>query len=124
MVRDFCFWVVWAARPVHIKKMESKDEQLLRAVFSCFQGHFFFFFFFFENTTASTLKSCIIFFKSCFFDIFLLFCNKTGFIGLHTFSNMNVLHKGLLLQDWVFRLDYVTNYSPLPPPGFQTFQRP
>ena len=24
--------------------------------------------------------------------------------GLRTFSNVNVLHKGLLLQDWLFRL--------------------
>ena len=32
-----------------------------------------------------------------------LFWNK-NFLGLCTFSNVNVLHKGLLLQDWVFRL--------------------
>ena len=33
-----------------------------------------------------------------------MFLNKTFFLGLRTFSNVNVLHKGLLLQDWVFRL--------------------
>ena len=26
------------------------------------------------------------------------------FLGLRKFSNLNVLHKGLLMQDWVFRL--------------------
>ena len=26
------------------------------------------------------------------------------FLGHYTFSNVNVLNKGLLLQDWVFRL--------------------
>ena len=30
---------------------------------------------------------------------------KTVFLGLILrFSNLNVLHKGLLMQDWVFRL--------------------
>ena len=33
---------------------------------------------------------------------------KTGFFRANTqISNLNVLHKGLLLQDWVFRLGYV-----------------
>ena len=33
---------------------------------------------------------------------------KTGFLGLILrFSNLNVLHKGLLMQDWVFRLGMV-----------------
>ena len=32
MVRDICFWAVWAAQPV------LKKEQLLGLVFSCFQG--------------------------------------------------------------------------------------
>ena len=32
---------------------------------------------------------------------------KTVFLGLILrFSNLNVLHKGLLMQDWVFRLGY------------------
>ena len=29
---------------------------------------------------------------------------KTIFLGLRKFSNLNLIHKGLLLQDWVFRL--------------------
>ena len=33
------------------------------------------------------------------------FWNKTGFVlGLRKFSNLSVLQKGLLLQDWVLRL--------------------
>ena len=40
-----------------------------------------------------------------FLNLFLfIFGIKLGFLGLRTFSNVNVLHKGLLLQDWVFRL--------------------
>ena len=62
--------------------------------------------FFFENTIAFPLKSCIINFKkytkNLFFYIF--FCNKTGFLVLRIFSNVNILPIGLLLQDWVFRL--------------------
>ena len=38
MIRDFCFWVDWAAGPVHKKKLEPDSEQLLRAVFACFGG--------------------------------------------------------------------------------------
>ena len=35
---------------------------------------------------------------------------KQVFLGLILrFSNLNVLHKGLLLQDWVFRLGIVVN---------------
>ena len=34
---------------------------------------------------------------------------KSFFLGLRRFSNMNVLHKGLLLQDWVFRLGLASN---------------
>ena len=33
------------------------------------------------------------------------------FLGLRTFSNVNVLHKGLLLQDWVFRLGMLQRTS-------------
>ena len=32
--------------------------------------------------------------------------NKNVVLGLRTFSNLNVLHKDLLLQDWVFRLGF------------------
>ena len=35
---------------------------------------------------------------------------KLVFLGLPTFSNMNVLHKGLLLQDWVFKLGVFQKY--------------
>ena len=35
---------------------------------------------------------------------------KTVFLGLILrFSNLNVLHKGLLMQDWVFRLGFQIN---------------
>ena len=37
-VQDFCFWAVWAAGPVLKKKVGADYEQLLRVVFSCFQG--------------------------------------------------------------------------------------
>ena len=59
VLRDFCFWAIWAAGPVHKKKLGANYEQLLRAFFSCFQGQFFFFNFF-VNPIASKLKSCII----------------------------------------------------------------
>ena len=40
--------------------------------------------------------------------VFLKKVEKTGFLGLILrFSNLNVLHKGLLLQDWVFRLGVI-----------------
>ena len=34
VVQDFCLWAVWAAGPV----LKKNFEQLLTAVFSCFQG--------------------------------------------------------------------------------------
>ena len=63
MVRDFCFWAVWAAGPVHKKKYGTDYEQLLRAVFSCFL----------KNTIAYALKNCIIFKKKNNFGIKLSF---------------------------------------------------
>ena len=39
-----------------------------------------------------------------FFDFFLPQKNWKKLLGLRKFSNLNVLHKGLLIQDWVFRL--------------------
>ena len=57
---------------------------------------------FFENTVAFALKSCIIKIKKnwkCFEFFEFFFLNKTFFLGLRTFSNVNVLHKSLLLQD-------------------------
>ena len=60
---------------------------------------------FFDNNILSALKSCIVNVKKINFQLFLnFFWNKTVFLGLHTFSNVNILHEGLLLQDWVFRL--------------------
>ena len=41
VVRDFCFWAIWAAGPILKKVIWVNHKQLLRAVFSCFQGHFF-----------------------------------------------------------------------------------
>ena len=38
VVQDFCFWAIWAAGPVLKKKSWADYEQLLRVVFSCFQG--------------------------------------------------------------------------------------
>ena len=37
--------------------------------------------------------------------------NKLVFLGLRTFSNVNVLHKGLLLQDQVFRLGIIHSFQ-------------
>ena len=54
VVQDFYFWAVWAARPVHKKMLGADFEQLLRAVFSCFQGQNCFLNFF-EDTVASAL---------------------------------------------------------------------
>ena len=42
-------------------------------------------------------------------------------LGLHTFSNVNVLHKGLLLQDWVFKLGKNESYQ-APPAIIRTMQ--
>ena len=44
--------------------------------------------------------------------IFIFFFGmKLVFLGLYTFSNVYVLHKGLLLQDWVFRLGWLIFYK-------------
>ena len=43
--------------------------------------------------------------KQNFFKLFkFFFFYLKLFLGLRKFSNENVQHKGLLLQDWVFRL--------------------
>ena len=39
----------------------------------------------------------------------IFFGIKLVFLVLHTVSNVNVLHKVLLLQDWVFRLGVGAN---------------
>ena len=36
VVLDFCFWAVWAARPVLKKRVWADYEELLEVVFSCF----------------------------------------------------------------------------------------
>ena len=78
---------------------------IFEGVFFMFWGSKNLFFYFFENTIASALKSCWI---NNFHG------NKTGFLGLHTFSNVNALHKGLLLQDWEFKLGKNESYQTLP----------
>ena len=62
---------------------------------------------FFENIVASALKSCIINLRKKI-DILkkYMFGIKLGFLGLQRFSNLKLQHKGLLLQDWVFRLGH------------------
>ena len=84
MVQDFCFWAVWAAGPVHKKKLGADYEQLLRAGFSCFQW---------QNELENRLS---VQGKGQLFS--------KGNFGVFKFSNLSVLHKGLLMQDWVFRL--------------------
>ena len=99
VVWDFCFWAIWAAKPVHKKSLGANFKQLLRHCFHIF-------FHFFETPIASAVKNCIIKFSNMKkFEIYWFFWNKTGFVlGLQKFSNLSVLQKGLLLQDWVFRL--------------------
>ena len=46
--------------------------------------------------------------------------DKTGFLGLHTFSNVNVLYKVLLLQDWVFRLGSQLKTTHMSQPSYDT----
>ena len=78
----------------------------MRGVFLCFGGQKKFKIFFkkyFSNRIEKLHKMAFIY-------IFFFFLNfekveKTVFLGLILrFSNLNVLHKDLLLQDWVFRL--------------------
>ena len=88
-VQDLCFWAVWAAGPVHKIKLGADYEQLLRVVF--------------RVNVLSALKSCIINYLILSYNFVTNFFGiKLFFLGLRTFSNVNVLHKGLLLQDWVF----------------------
>ena len=85
--------------------MGANFEQLLRAFFSCFRGQFFSNFF--ENPIASAVKESHneIIKNEKNWSFIDFFWNKTGFVlGLRKFSNLSVLQKGLLLQDWVLRL--------------------
>ena len=54
VVRNFNFWDVWAARPVHKKKLDADCEQLLMVFFSCFRGKKNQFYF--KNTSVLTEK--------------------------------------------------------------------
>jgi hypothetical protein len=68
--------------------------------------------FFLKNIVASALKSYI---KRSWIWFFFRprKHKKLFFLGLLLrFSNLNVLHKGLLMQDWVFRLGFDKNWSP------------
>jgi len=85
----FCFWAIWAAGPVLKKKLGADYEQLFEGSFS--MGNFFFF-----NFKKHALKSCILF-------LFLNFFWTKNRLMLK-FLSLSVLHKGLLMQDWVFRL--------------------
>ena len=49
-------------------------------------------------------KKVAFIFIFLFFYFFKFVWNKAVFLELRTFSYLNVLYKGLLLQDWVFRL--------------------
>ena len=84
-VQDFCFWAIWAARPILKKRVGSQFWATFMDSFFMFSGS-----------------------KFSFLNIFL---------GLQRFSNLNVLHKGLLMQDWVFRLGLYQksskNYQPV-----------
>ena len=89
------------------KRVWADYEQLFRVIFSCLGGQKKFQNFFkkyFSNRTEKLLKMAFI----IFFLLLLKKCEKvekTGFFRANTqISNLNVLHKGLLMQDWVFRL--------------------
>ena len=60
VVRDFCFWAVWAAGPVHKKKVGGRLWATFEGGFFMFSGSKFFIFFL--KTLSSALKSCIRFF--------------------------------------------------------------
>ena len=59
VIRNFCLWAFWAARPVLKKEIWANYEQLMRAFFSCFQGQKKIYIFFFKQA-VSVQKSCII----------------------------------------------------------------
>ena len=56
VVQDFCFRAIWAAGPVHEKKLGADYEGVIFQFF----GVKFIFLNVFENNKASVLKSCII----------------------------------------------------------------
>ena len=86
--------------------MGANFEQLLTAFFHVFGVNFFSNFF--ENPIASAVKELHneIIKNEKKLKFYWFFWNKTGFVlGLRKFSNLSVLKKGLLLQDWVLRLE-------------------
>ena len=86
--------------------MGANFEQLLRAFFSCFRGQYFFFQFLWNPYSICSKKLHDKIFKNetnwTFFACF--FGKKCFFLELQKILNQSVLQKGLLLQDWVFRL--------------------
>ena len=106
--RDFCFWAVWAAGPVLQKK--------LGRLWATFEGAFFMFSW--ANITCSWFETAL----DC--SIRILKLHNISFIKkdclnfwvgqirlILKFSNLSILHKGVLLQDWVFRLGFTSNFS-------------
>ena len=74
--------------------MGANYEQLLSAFFSCFWGKHY-------SVLTNKLHN-----KSFFFICFKFFLEyNCFFFGLRTFSNVNVPHKDILLQDSAFRLE-------------------
>ena len=82
-------------------------------IMSNFWGRFFhvfevnfFSFFFWKHYRVRTKKLHDTFFTKKFKKKILTpkTWKNSFFLGLRRFSNLNVLHKGLLMQDWVFRL--------------------
>ena len=86
--------------------MGANFEQLLRAFFSCFRGQYFFFQFLWNPYSICSKKLHYKIIKNetnwTFFACFL--GKKCFFLELQKILNQSVLQKGLLLQDWVFRL--------------------
>ena len=74
MERNSAFWAIWAARPV------LKNSAILTK-YATFEGDFF--------TRVGKM---------------LILAVTYTFLGQIGLSNLNVLNKGLFIQDWVFRL--------------------
>ena len=102
----YVFRAVWAAPSDWKRKFGPIVSNYRGLFFFMFRGQIFFKFFF-ENITASVLKSCIIFLLYFFFFNFFLPQKRL----ILKFSNLSVLQKGLLMQDWVFRLETLPNFG-------------
>ena len=101
------------SRAIKKKRVWADYEQLFSVVFSCFQGQKRIFKFFKKHCSFGTKKLHKMKLYIVFFLIFLTpKTEKTLFWGLILrFLNLNVLHKGLLMQDWVFRLGIYSSHS-------------